>query len=424
MRVGVKLLVLLSVLCMAAAGSPWEVRKRAGLSRNDIAAARVDIADWPAEPESPGVVYPKRFARALLELCEKLPERLGQQYARWTLVAAREFDVDPFLIGAMIHRQSRCLNGVERFGGVGLTQLVPDLYAKDFKGQAYLYRTLQDGRLSQKVLPFPRFRFTRANIKGAESHLYLTAGLLRAWRDQAKAVHAFVPQEAHRHHVSHWVWGDQVESARQEDRILGDRRRLLEYYGSHVGPGPIYGFGLGLALHSPLDGAPRVISSGLGSEREGGERTHKGIDIESDMGEPVRSVSKGRVVFSGVDLPGHQNNLILPTGDTNTYPRDAMGSGGRYVCIAHGGMKDTGLRTCYMHLDRVFVKQGETVAGGHLIGTVGRSGIKQSAPHLHLEFRTRTEVLDPLLHLKGLVIGQPTMREDGKVVPHFKPIDH
>lgn len=414
MRAGVVWLLVLGVLCMAADRPPWRARKRSGVFHNKLAAARVSPEDWPPEPGTPTDIDPARFGKAIRTLCGWMRPGLERNYADWTLGAASEFEVDPFVLAAMIYRQSRCRATKEDLSGIGLTLLVPEMYRSRFRRRVYRYRVHEEGRWSERELAFPRFAFVRGNLMRAESHLYLAAGLLRAWRDQAATVHAFFPQESHRHHVSHWVWGDKVPSARAEDRILTDRRRLLEYYGARTPPAPVSA--LGVSLHAPLDGAPRVVSSGLGSERDGGKRSHRGIDIESEFGEPVRAVADGRVVFSGVDLPGQRHNVILSVAEINSYPRAELGRGGRYICLAHDSTTHETLRSCYMHLETVLVQRGDLVRGGKTIGTVGRTGMKRSAPHLHFEFRAHAETIDPLEHFGSHVIGRPMVWDGYRIV--------
>ena len=101
-----------------------------------------------------------------------------------------------------------------------------------------------------------------------------------------------------------------MRSDRQEDRILTERRRLLEYYGEAESAPPIV-WG-GVTFGCPLYGCPRVISSYIGSEREGGARHHRGVDLESLPGEEVRAVADGMVVFAGVDLPGDRTTASSP----------------------------------------------------------------------------------------------------------------
>jgi len=93
-------------------------------------------------------------------------------------------------------------------------------------------------------------------------------------------------------------------------------------------------------------------------------------------------------------------------------PRDDLGAGGRYVCILHhpaGEGEDTPhwLRSCYMHLEDVEVRHGQEVRRGERIGTVGRTGMRRSAPHLHLELHGPDGLMDASEVLAGFLIGHP-----------------
>ena len=414
-------LFVLAMLLLATLGAdrpPWRVRKRPGAQPNRLAAVLVHPDDWPAEPASPVRVDAKRFAEALHQICGYMPPSRPQTYAGYVLAAATEFSIDPFLLAALMYRESHCRANKEEDAGLGLTLLIPSMYRHFFHGRDYRYHVRQAGQWQERILALSRYPFSEAMLKKAEPNLYFAAALLSAWRDQELDVHAVYPQMPHRHFVSHFIWGDRVKSDRAEDRILTDRRRLLEYYGVRSAPEPIAA--LGLQLHAPLDGAPRVVSSGLGSDRDGGERSHRGIDIESEFGEPVRAVADGKVIFVGVDLPGHHHNESMSPDEVNDYPLRPMGRGGRYLCINHEGDGSApAVRSCYMHLNTVEVAAGDMVTGGQRIGAVGRSGMKRSAPHLHLEFRTMEALLDPLEHLQGHVIGKPA-EPDGPEVRAFR----
>jgi hypothetical protein len=398
-------LVWLALACLwlaGAEGPAWRARRRPELRHNRLAAERIQPSDWPAEPDSPAAPEPARFAEALRAVCGWMPPSRAENYAEWTLRWAGEFGVDPFLLAALIYRESRCRADQQELGGLGLTLLPPTMYQAGFKRGAYHYQVRVNGRLEPRVRELPRFPFGSARLLQAEANLYLAAGLLAMWRDQHDTVDATFEQVPHRHYVSHWVWGDKVRSARAEDRVLGDRRRLLNYYGVLAPPPPIAY--RGLLLGTPLDGAPRVVSSGLGSVRDSGERAHRGVDVESEFGERVGCIADGRVVFSGVDLVGGHHNQILAPEITNAYPRRELGRGGRYVCVRHGQGE---LRSCYMHLETVEVAVGQLLTRGERIGSVGRTGMLRSAPHLHLELHGPNELLDPLQILKGHLIGTP-----------------
>ena len=401
------ILAVLSVLCMASARPPWRARRRPGMRVNRIARSRVRIADWPREPATPGRIDRARFAEALRELCRWVRPGRSARYAGWVLDDAAAFEVDPFLIGALMWREGRCRaraeNG-ERGSGLGLTLIHREMYAERLRRGAHRYRVQVDGRWVERVQRLDRFPFAGPRLLQPEANLYFTAALLAAWRDQHETVDRSFAQQPHRHYVSHWIWGDRVRSDRQEDRILTDRRRLLEYYGER--PSRTIEWG-GVTFGCPLDGCPRVISSWIGSEREDGARHHRGVDVESLPGEPVRAVADGLVTFAGVDLPGAQTNRqVVGQEAFDAIPRASLAAGGRYVCVRHRREgHERSVRSCYMHLQEVRVRYGQRVTRGEQIGTVGRTGMRRSAAHLHLELHTE-RLEDPSEILYGLLLGR------------------
>src|SRR5205814_75546 len=104
----------------------------------------------------------------------------------------------------------------------------------------------------------------------------------------------------HRSGVAHFQWGDQVSNSGGEDAVFTARRRMIaRYLDEPETPQPT---SLGMDLVSPLEGAPRVASSGPGEDRDGGARHHRGLDIAASDGEPVRAVAAGVVIFAGANL--------------------------------------------------------------------------------------------------------------------------
>jgi murein DD-endopeptidase MepM/ murein hydrolase activator NlpD len=407
------LAILLAGIC---AGSdfgkpPWRARRRPDTTHNRLAAERVQPSDWPAEPEAPVSIEPERFTRALASLClDPTPARAADR-ARAILSEAAAFNVDPFLLGALVYRTSRCRADKEELGGTGLTLLPIAMYQGGFKARtrSYAYQVLEGAQWRERLLDLSRFAFVPATLLRAESNLYFAAALLSMWREQHASVDAAFEQAPHRHYISHFIWGDRVKSGRAEDRVFTDRRRLLEYYGARAALPPIAY--RGLQLVSPLDGAPRVVSSGLGFVRDDGERSHRGIDLESEFGEPVRAIEAGLVTFSGVDLPGQRNHAQLSVAETNAHDRAALGHGGRYVCVQHAPSDGKFLRSCYMHLETVEVAYGARVARGDKLGSVGRTGMQSSSPHLHLELLGPEGLFDGAEVLRGHVIGTPVELE-------------
>ena len=60
----------------------------------------------------------------------------------------------------------------------------------------------------------------------------------------------------------------------------------------------------------------------------------------------------------------------------------SLGIYGNCVVIDHG----MGIQTLYGHLSRLFVKRGDTVTQGAVIGNMGSTG-RYTGPHLHFEIR-------------------------------------
>lgn len=100
----------------------------------------------------------------------------------------------------------------------------------------------------------------------------------------------------------------------------------------------------------------------FGDPRDGGARTHEGLDIMGVLGTPIVSPTEAVVVRTG-------------EGD----------SAGKYVYTANPG----GETFRYMHLDDIAdIRTGDELEVGDYIGTVGDTGNAQGGPaHLHLEVR-------------------------------------
>ena len=383
---------------------PWKERARRGVTPSPEASLRAHVDDWPEEPPSPTNVDRARFEHAIREVCQIKP-KAASTLAGHILESTREFGVDPFLVGALAHRMTRCQPDKEDLGGRGLTLLPKEFFHGHLRDGAYRYHVAQRGALVERLLPMPRFRFGPAKLFRQEENVYFTAALLRVLEEQHETLDEIFEQEPHRHYVSHWIWGDKVRGARAEDRVLTDRRRLLEHYGSHRGPRPVSKHGL--ELGPPLEGSPRVVSSFPGADRDQGLRRHRGIDIESVRGEPVLAIAAGVVTFSGVDYPGRGTARTMPKAKANAVPSRRMGKGGRFVCIRHDVDGPDDYVSCSMHLDRIEVEIGQRVALGERIGTVGRTGMRVSSPHLHLEVIRNGRRIDGSKLLEDFLVRHP-----------------
>lgn len=417
-RAGLSVLVVLviSLLASLEAGGqtrgPWAARRRPGLRANQLLAERVLAQDWPTEPTSPRDLDVTRFASALRGLCHGMPAARADNYARWITASSREHGVDPFLLAALMYRQSRCdpaALDVEGVRGIGLTQIPWDLYHPQVERGVLAYAIHEGARHEDRAIRIDRFPFGPIRLQQAEPNLYFAAALLSMWQAQHATIDAGFEQASHRHWVSHFVWGDRVRSDVEEERILTDRRRLLELYGATTGMAPIVW--RGVELGCPLYGCPRVVLSWLGAARADGQRSHRGIDLDSLPEEQVRAMGDGLVTFAGVDLPGQMEHVqVRDRAGYDAHPRGSLGAGGRYVCVRHGEGEQS-FASCSMHLEQVLVSYGQRVRRGEVIGTVGRTGMRASAAHLHLEIRT-SRVEDPSQILAGLLLGRMPAARD------------
>ncbi|XGV96755.1 MAG: peptidoglycan DD-metalloendopeptidase family protein [Leptolyngbya sp. BL-A-14] len=135
----------------------------------------------------------------------------------------------------------------------------------------------------------------------------------------------------------------------------------------------------GLSLIFPLS-VPAPITSPFGwrvHPIRGDRRLHSGTDLGAPMGTPVLAAASGKVALS-----------------------DWLGGYGLAIILSH---HDNTQETLYGHLSQVFVKPGQWVEKGTIIGRVGSTGLS-TGPHLHFELRQKTangwQAIDPGAQLK------------------------
>lgn len=109
-----------------------------------------------------------------------------------------------------------------------------------------------------------------------------------------------------------------------------------------------------------------VITSPFGL-RWGGEK-HHGIDIAGNIGDPIFAAESGFASLVSY-------NSIY----------------GNYMKLNHG----KGVETLYGHCDVMFIKEGEYVTKGQIIGKIGNTG-RSTGPHLHFEVRVNGKADNPL----------------------------
>jgi septal ring factor EnvC (AmiA/AmiB activator) len=161
------------------------------------------------------------------------------------------------------------------------------------------------------------------------------------------------------------------DSARELDRTIASlgRSSVVDDARAEAAPGS-FGRLQGL-LKKPVRGKIINFFGPFKNTRYNVTNYRSGIDIRSDRGEPIRSVSEGRVLYA-----------------------DWFKSYGNMMIIDHGHS----YCTLYAHLEEMFKQKGDAVGSGEVIATVGESGVL-SGPGLYFEVRHRGKPEDPQLWL-------------------------
>lgn len=116
--------------------------------------------------------------------------------------------------------------------------------------------------------------------------------------------------------------------------------------------------------------------NGFFAAERNGNRLHEGIDLYAPLGTPVLASRVGKVIAA----------------------RHTRGMG-NYVIIRHLG----NITTVYGHLSKIYVRIGQFVRQGDVIGLVGKTGnanFRDIQPHLHFEVRKKGVPQDPLEYLQ------------------------
>lgn len=100
---------------------------------------------------------------------------------------------------------------------------------------------------------------------------------------------------------------------------------------------------------------------------------HNALDIANPAAPGIASADSGRVVLVEYLRYGY----------------------GQHIIVDHGG----GLSTLYAHLQEIYVKVGDSVARGQIIGRMGSTG-RSTGTHLHFEVRKGGVIVNPLPFLK------------------------
>lgn len=93
---------------------------------------------------------------------------------------------------------------------------------------------------------------------------------------------------------------------------------------------------------------------------------------------------------SGVDIKTKPNDYVLAAFDGVVERSGPFSGYGNYIVIRHA----YGFSTCYSHQSKNFVKAGQKVKAGQVIGLTGRTG-RATTEHLHFEVRFKGRAINP-----------------------------
>lgn len=149
----------------------------------------------------------------------------------------------------------------------------------------------------------------------------------------------------------------------------------------------------------PLPGTFPVLP-GLGAwcaTRSDGARLHAGVDLWGPIGREIVAPEAGEVVVVGqANVPSDPVHRSEPRGWAGYGPE---------LCVIRG---DSGTFHLLAHMGSVIVREGQRVAVGAPVGTVGRL----EHPHLHWECRSRLQppqgaaVVEVCADPQGWLVGE------------------
>ena len=226
------------------------------------------------------------------------------------------------------------------------------------------------------LLPEPEARMTSLEVKRLETEV-----------DQlnAKVRDAEIKEAARRAEEARKLEAAKIAAANlnaspNPDRNFDGNRSAIANPGDRSGISPqlpqltasaylpdVQDYGLSTGFIWPADG---VFTSGYGW-RWG--RIHAGIDIAAPVGTPILAAASGVVEYSQWNDGGYGNMIDIRHAD--------------------------GTITRYAHMNELYVKEGQTVGQGQLIGAMGSTGFS-TGPHLHFEIRPNGgSAIDPMAFL-------------------------
>jgi murein DD-endopeptidase MepM/ murein hydrolase activator NlpD len=152
-----------------------------------------------------------------------------------------------------------------------------------------------------------------------------------------------------------------------------------------------------------LKRAPKLISSKITENAEAlifsKLGAHLPIDqllLRSSFGYRIHPITKKQAFHTGIDLSARSANIyaVLHGSVSQTGHNSIIGN---FVKLEHNNYT-----TVYGHLSEVFVRQGELVKSGEVIGISGSTG-RATGEHLHFTVKYKGYLIHPLIFLNAIL---------------------
>lgn len=122
------------------------------------------------------------------------------------------------------------------------------------------------------------------------------------------------------------------------------------------------------------------------------DKLKRKVKYLSGFGMRMHPIHKIPKFHEGIDFTAPSGTNIQATGNGTVIRVEKRSTGYGYnVMIDHG----YDYKTLYAHMSEIYVKKGQKVKKGELIGLIGDTG-SSTAPHLHYEVRYKDKAVNPI----------------------------
>ena len=120
--------------------------------------------------------------------------------------------------------------------------------------------------------------------------------------------------------------------------------------------------------------------------------------VSSPYGRRTDPFKKTKVYHKGVDMAARTGNKIKVMAEGKVVRAGTASGYGKLVEVDHGN----GFKTKYGHMHKIYVKKGQYVEVGDVLGEVGSTG-RSTGPHLHYEILYKGHDVDPMPFMKAKI---------------------